>query len=157
MLSKDFKWENTSALHNVSGKLSFEFFFLGILLWNRANLYHDVIVSFAIEIIFEACKYLSSKLHVAHYVLIYVVSSCPSLVPPLHSMIASLEFPHIHFHPSIFSLTTFIGLFSLIIKYLEHFSALLPFQLPVCSHCFFCCFPSELHASTVLSYLEWQK
>lgn len=59
MLSKDFKWENTSALRNVSGKLNFGFFFLGILLWNRANLYHNVIISFAIEIILEVCEYLS--------------------------------------------------------------------------------------------------
>lgn len=60
MVSKDFKWENTSALpHATVGKLSWEIFFMRMLLWKQANTYHNVIISFSVEITFEVCEFLS--------------------------------------------------------------------------------------------------
>lgn len=67
-------------------------------------------------------------------------------------MIPFLEFPCISFHSSFFSLTTFTELFSRIMKWLEHFSAL--------SNCLYACimffllFPISF--ACVLSYLEWE-
>lgn len=60
MLSEDFKWENTSSLNNNSGKLKLGFFFLGKTWWNHVNIYNDMSISSAVEIISEVYEYLSS-------------------------------------------------------------------------------------------------